>query len=86
MRLIQIFSPKFLVLKVIRFYQKVFSGDTGFLRFLYPYGAGICKFRPTCSEYAVQAIKKYGLIKGSIKAIWRIMRCHPWSSGGWDKP
>jgi hypothetical protein len=82
-----ILSPKFWIVQIIRFYQKTISGDHGFLRFLYPYGGlGVCKFRPTCSEYAIQAIEKYGLIKGIGKASWRVMRCHPWSSGGWDEP
>ncbi|MCF7907190.1 membrane protein insertion efficiency factor YidD [Patescibacteria group bacterium] len=86
MRLILIFSPKFWIVQIIRFYQKTISRDHGFLRFLSPNGFGVCKFRPTCSEYAIQAIEKYGLIKGIGKAGWRIMRCHPWSSGGWDEP
>ncbi len=46
-----------------------------------------CKFTPTCSEYAILAIKKYGFIKGSLKAAWRILRCNPFSkSGGYDPP
>ena len=43
-----------------------------------------CKFYPTCSEYTKQAIEKYGAFKGSIKGIWRILRCNPFSKGGYD--
>lgn len=43
-----------------------------------------CKFRPTCSEYTAQAIEKYGLVKGIILGLWRILRCNPWSKGGDD--
>ena len=43
-----------------------------------------CKYIPTCSEYAIQAIEKYGAIRGSVKAIWRILRCNPFSKGGFD--
>ena len=43
-----------------------------------------CKYYPTCSEYAKQAIEKYGAGKGIIKAIARIMRCNPFSKGGYD--
>jgi hypothetical protein len=86
MQLSLFFSLKFWILQIIRFYQKTISRDHGFLRFFYPSRFGSCKFRPTCSEYAIQAIEKYGLVKGVAKASWRILRCHPWSSGGWDEP
>lgn len=43
-----------------------------------------CKYYPTCSEYTKQAIQKYGVIKGSILGIWRILRCNPFSKGGYD--
>lgn len=43
-----------------------------------------CRFVPTCSEYAIQAIKKYGPFKGSFLAIKRILRCHPWGGSGYD--
>ena len=76
---------KLLVLKLIRFYQKTFSPDHGRFSLIHPW-TGVCKFQPTCSEYAYQAIVKYGLLKGGFKAIKRILRCHPWSKGGWDPP
>ena len=43
-----------------------------------------CRFVPTCSEYAIQAIKKYGSLKGTYLAIKRILRCHPWGGSGYD--
>jgi len=60
---------------VIRFYQI----------FLSPLkGRRTCRFYPTCSEYALQAIRKYGVIKGGIKAVWRLLRCNPFNPGGYD--
>ena len=43
-----------------------------------------CKYYPTCSEYTKQAVEKYGAFKGSLLAIWRIIRCNPFSKGGYD--
>lgn len=43
-----------------------------------------CKYYPTCSEYALYAYEKHGFIKGTILAVWRILRCNPWSNGGVD--
>lgn len=53
--------------------------------FISPYlGQGKCKYYPTCSDYALQAYKKYGLIKGTFLSVWRILRCNPFSKGGYD--
>lgn len=71
------------VLKLIRIYQKTLSFDHGIFRFLFPHG--YCRFKPTCSEYGYQAIKKYGVIKGGLMAFWRILRCNPWNKGGIDE-
>jgi uncharacterized protein len=49
-----------------------------------PVGASACKFHPSCSQYAGDALRKYGLVRGSLKAAWRILRCNPWSHGGVD--
>lgn len=73
---------KDIVLKIIKLYQKTLSPDHGPPAFLY--SEGFCRFKPTCSEYTYQAIKKYGLIKGGLMGLWRILRCHPWSKGGYD--
>lgn len=43
-----------------------------------------CRFYPTCSEYALQAVQKYGILRGLLKAIVRILRCHPFNPGGYD--
>jgi uncharacterized protein len=61
----------------IRLYQLVISP-------LLP--ANTCKYHPSCSEYAVLAIRKYGVFKGIVLAAWRLLRCNPWSHGGVDHP
>ena len=43
-----------------------------------------CKYHPSCSEYAVQALRHHGLVRGSLLAGWRVLRCNPWSHGGFD--
>jgi putative membrane protein insertion efficiency factor len=43
-----------------------------------------CKFYPSCSQYAMDALRKYGLVRGTLKAAHRLLRCHPWSHGGVD--
>jgi uncharacterized protein len=43
-----------------------------------------CKYQPSCSQYAIDAIRRYGLFKGSVRAGWRLLRCNPWSHGGVD--
>jgi hypothetical protein len=73
---------KKIFISAIRFYQKTFSFDHGPLKELYPHG--FCRFNPSCSEYAILAIEKYGIIKGGFKAAWRIIRCNPWNRGGND--
>jgi putative membrane protein insertion efficiency factor len=53
-------------------------------RFISPFFAAHCRFTPTCSAYAVEAIREYGAVRGSWMAARRISRCHPWHSGGVD--
>lgn len=43
-----------------------------------------CKYEPTCSRYAVQAIARHGIVRGTVLACWRLLRCNPWSYGGYD--
>ena len=43
-----------------------------------------CKYYPSCSEYAVQAVRRYGILRGVVLAAWRLLRCNPWSHGGVD--
>jgi uncharacterized protein len=76
------FYPRYIAIKILKIYQKTLSFDHGILKFLYP--NGFCRFHPTCSEYAIQAIEKYGFIKGGLKAVWRVLRCNPFNSGGFD--
>lgn len=60
---------------IIKFYQKFISPAKII---------SSCRFYPTCSQYAIDAITKYGIIKGSFKSIKRIMKCHPFHPGGYD--
>ncbi|MEO6497221.1 MAG: membrane protein insertion efficiency factor YidD [Solirubrobacteraceae bacterium] len=62
------------VLAPIRVYQRVIS----------PALPRRCKYEPTCSRYAVQAIGRYGILRGLVLAGWRLLRCNPWSHGGFD--
>ena len=62
------------VISIIRFYKK----------FISPALPDSCRFYPTCSEYAAAAVEKYGILKGSIKSIYRIIRCNPFNKGGYD--
>ncbi len=74
--------PRYLLIKIIRFYQQTLSLDHGIFRKFFP--NGYCRFHPTCSEYVIQSYEKYGVIKGTVKTVWRLLRCNPWSKGGID--
>ena len=63
-----------LLIMPIRFYQ----------RFLSPLKPPTCRFTPTCSQYAIEAIRKHGPFKGLALALWRILRCNPWGGSGYD--
>ena len=54
--------------------------------FLSPIFGRSCRFQPTCSNYFIQAVRKYGAVSGSLRGAWRICRCHPWNAGGYDPP
>ncbi len=73
---------KRLFLSFITYYQSIWSPDHSPRKQYYPYG--YCRFTPTCSEYSYQAIDKYGIVKGGILSLWRIVRCNPLSKGGLD--
>jgi len=66
--------PKKAFIRVIKFYQLAISPRIG----------SHCKYQPTCSEYMIQAVDKYGIIKGSLLGIIRILKCNPFSKGGVD--
>ncbi|NRH21271.1 membrane protein insertion efficiency factor YidD [Candidatus Gracilibacteria bacterium] len=67
----------------VRFYQKIFSPDHSF------WARGLnhtpyCKHIPSCSDYMIEALEKKGVIRGLFIGIYRILRCNPWSKGGYD--
>jgi putative membrane protein insertion efficiency factor len=65
---------KKVILAMIRFYQRAIS----------PYTRPCCRYTPTCSQYAVEAVTKYGALKGSFLALKRLLRCNPLFPGGYD--
>lgn len=56
----------------------------GYQRYIPPAFPRHCRFMPTCSQYAIEALQKHGALKGSALAIWRILRCNPLCRGGYD--
>jgi uncharacterized protein len=66
--------PRFLAIGLIRIYRWAIS----------PLLGNRCKYHPSCSQYALDALREYGFVKGSILAGWRLLRCNPWSHGGVD--
>lgn len=66
--------PRRVVIGLIRFYQKAIS----------PYLPPSCRFYPTCSEYTLLAVRKYGALKGSWLGLKRLLRCQPFAKGGYD--
>ncbi len=57
---------------------------TAYRKYISPLKAPCCRYYPTCSEYALEAVKKHGAVKGTILAVWRLLRCNPYSRGGVD--
>jgi putative membrane protein insertion efficiency factor len=49
-------------------------------------GAPVCKYHPSCSEYSSLAYREFGLVRGTLKTAWRLLRCNPWGRGGVDYP
>ncbi|MBQ7815419.1 MAG: membrane protein insertion efficiency factor YidD [Thermoguttaceae bacterium] len=74
-RVVELFLT-FLVVKIVRFYQVAIS----------PLFGPCCRFTPTCSQYCLLAVQKHGVFVGVLKTFWRVLRCHPFSRGGWDPP
>jgi uncharacterized protein len=66
--------PRQVLVLPIRVYQRLISPAFG----------ERCKYYPSCSEYAVQAIERFGILRGLVLAGWRLLRCNPWSHGGYD--
>ncbi|MDX1439476.1 MAG: membrane protein insertion efficiency factor YidD, partial [Rubricoccaceae bacterium] len=65
-----------LLMGVVRFYQLAIS----------PHLPRSCRYTPSCSEYAILALRKYGALRGGILSIWRVLRCNPWGGHGYDPP
>ena len=65
---------KYLLIALIRFYK----------RWISPVLPPACRFQPTCSVYAIQAIQRFGAIRGGLLAVWRILRCNPFCRAGYD--
>ena len=65
-----------ILIACVRFYQ----------RWISPCLPDMCRFEPSCSQYFIEAVQKYGPLKGTLKGIWRILRCNPWNPGGYDPP
>ena len=68
--------PGMILIGLVRLYQL----------FISPMIGPRCRFTPSCSQYYIEAVKKYGAIRGSLKGAWRIIRCNPWNKGGYDPP
>ncbi|MFV2065970.1 MAG: membrane protein insertion efficiency factor YidD [Pirellulales bacterium] len=68
--------PGSIVVRAVRFYQAAISPMVG----------PNCRFQPTCSEYLIQSVTRYGVIIGVARGVWRICRCHPLNRGGYDPP
>jgi putative membrane protein insertion efficiency factor len=69
-------APSWLLIGVVRLYQITLSPVIG----------RQCRFTPTCSNYMIRAILKYGALLGTCRGVWRIVRCNPWCRGGNDPP
>ena len=68
--------PASVLIALVRMYQICLS----------PLFGPMCRYTPTCSSYFIQAVEKYGALRGSLKGLWRICRCHPFCKGGHDPP
>ena len=66
---------RYLAIGAVRLYQLLLG----------PLFAGSCKFHPSCSQYAIDAFRHYGFLRGAALAGWRLLRCNPWSDGGVDR-
>jgi putative membrane protein insertion efficiency factor len=73
---------KKIVIQLISLYQKTLSPDHGLMRFVFR--GGVCRFRPTCSEYTKEAVERFGVLKGLYLGTKRVGRCHPFHQGGFD--
>jgi putative membrane protein insertion efficiency factor len=68
--------PALLLIGVVRLYQLSIGPMLG----------RHCRFEPSCSMYFIESVRKYGVVRGACRGIWRILRCNPWNPGGDDPP
>ncbi len=68
--------PSLVLVALVQAYQLILS----------PLLGRHCRFEPTCSQYFIEAVRKYGAVRGSWRGLLRILRCHPWHPGGYDPP
>ncbi|MBX7168743.1 MAG: membrane protein insertion efficiency factor YidD [Pirellulales bacterium] len=68
--------PVELLVLLVQLYQVTLSPILG----------GHCRFEPSCSHYFIGAVRKHGAVRGTLRGCWRILRCHPFSAGGYDPP
>lgn len=68
--------PRQLLVGLVRAYQLILS----------PHLPSSCRYTPSCSHYAIEALQKYGVLRGLILTLWRLARCHPWGGYGYDPP
>ena len=68
--------PRRFLIGLVRLYQLILS----------PHLPASCRYTPSCSKYAVEALHRYGAAKGTILAVWRVLRCNPWGGHGYDPP
>ncbi|MGN6446816.1 membrane protein insertion efficiency factor YidD [Amnibacterium sp.] len=69
-------APRNALIAVLRVYRAVIS----------PLYGDVCRYHPSCSRYALEAVQQSGVVVGSALAVWRVLRCNPWSRGGVDDP
>ena len=69
-------APSWLLIRAVRCYQHLIS----------PWLGARCRYQPSCSQYFIDAVKKYGALSGSWRGLRRIGRCHPWGGSGYDPP
>jgi len=67
--------------------RRVLTGAvTAYQRVISPLSGRRCRYHPTCSAYATQAVREFGALRGGVLAAWRLLRCNPWTPGGVDHP
>ena len=68
--------PRRVLIGLVRGYQLIIS----------PHLMSSCRYSPSCSVYAIEALRRYGAVRGTILAVWRVLRCNPWGGHGYDPP